>query len=578
MKSADQHPQIYNLLIILLVSLLFTACAGKFDQGPVGKTSEPRQYPDLKVYQQKSDETKVSLIKILSAEAEKFSWQQNYQDALFVYNQALSLAKEEEKPPLIQAIENVLQKTSAKDIDEFRKIQNIHIPRPLLLYWLGINYGLENNMALSKETLESFLYQYPDHRYAVDAQELVQIISKSFFNKDTIGCLLPLSGKYAIFGQRALSGIQLAIQELSKKYSRPFRLIVKDTKADSDLAVQGVRELQLKNVAGIIGPLLAVQKAGQEAQQLKIPMIALTQKNDFPLLGDYLFANFITPEMQVETLGSYLFGNLGIKKVAILYPDEKYGKKYMNLFWDIADEYGVQVVGVETYNGKDTDFRKPIQKLTGAFFPLPEFLQLQENLDDQVDSQIGTDAEDIGSQIPKMLTVREQIEADREDKKEKVQIDFEALFIPDSPSKVKLILPQLVFNDALGMYIVGTNLWHHQSLLKDAKGYNKQAVITDGFFDGSRNLATAKFTKAFQTLFGNKPKFLEAIAYDTATILFEAAMSEGVDSGFAIKGALKGGRVFEGVTGSTVFDENGIAHRDLFLMTIKKGKFVEISR
>jgi branched-chain amino acid transport system substrate-binding protein len=70
------------------------------------------------------------------------------------------------------------------------------------------------------------------------------------------------------------------------------------------------------------------------------------------------------------------------------------------------------------------------------------------------------------------------------------------------------------------MYLVGTNLWHHNSLLKDARGYNKRAIITDGFFDNSRNPITAEFTRKFSDLYHTNPKFIEAIAYDTASILF----------------------------------------------------------
>ncbi|MBU2430584.1 MAG: penicillin-binding protein activator [Proteobacteria bacterium] len=529
----------------------------------------------MKIYKEKSHDTQVSLIQILTSEAEKFVWQGNFQDALFIYNQALIHAQETEKQDLLARIETVLQKTSAKDIEEFRQIKNIQIPEPLLLYWLGINYGLENNVDESKKILESFLYLYPDHPHAMDARELVQIISKSFFNKDTIGCLLPLSGKYAIFGHRALYGIQLAIQELSKKYSRQFKLIVKDTKADPIVAAQCVRELQLKNVAGIIGPLLAEKEAGDEAQNLKIPMIAMTQKNDFPLQGDYLFANFITPEMQVKTLGNYLFGNLGIKKAAILYPREKYGQIYMNLFWDMADEYGVQIVGVESYDISSTDFTLPIQKLTGVALPLPDFLQIQKKplLDSEVDVD---DLNTTDEQAEEELENLDQINEEKKD--EKIVIDFEVLFIPDSPAKVKLILPQLAFNDATGMYLAGTNLWHDKSLLTDAKGYNKQAVITDGFFDGSQNPLTLEFTKKFTALFGEPPQFLEAIAYDTALIMFTAAMDDAVDSRSSLRDLLKSENFFDGVTGSTAFDENGVAQRDLFLITIKKGQFVEISQ
>jgi len=512
------------------------------------------------------DPSKMSMIEILSAEAQKFFLQEDYQDALFLYNQAFSQANEDEKKQLIPGIESVLTKTPTKIIEEFIDIKNIQIPRALLLYWLGLNYALEtdieNNTVKSKEVLETFLFEYPDHPYYSDAADLVDVIKKSLFNRDTIGCLLPLTGKYAIFGQRALSGIQLAIQELSKKYSRQFNLIIHDTQANPDIAIEGVRLFHQKNVAGIIGPLLTVVQAGMEAQKLGIPMIALTQKNDFPLQGDYLFANFITPQMQVQTLGAYLFLELGIKKVAILYPNEKYGKKYMELFWDIVDEYDGEVVGVESYDGKKTDFAEPIQRLTGQFFPVPDFLK-PESIELENTNFLQTDIEK---------------ENFKEEEEEKIEIDFEALFIPDSPSIVDLILPQLAYNDARGIYLVGTNLWHHKSLLKDAKRYNKQAIITDGFFSGSKNFVTAQFAKKFEALFNTKSKFLEAISYDTASILFLTAMDETIDSRQALKDALQGKRVYEGVTGNTIFDKDGIAHRELFLMTIKKGRFVEISR
>lgn len=544
-----------KFFIIFNMMLWVSACSHLPAKPSFEKDKTPVEVSESAKEKTGQDRPKISLIEILSAEADKFFLQESYKDALFVYNQALSQATEDETPQLISRIESVLAKTPAKTIAELLDIKDIHIPKPLLMYWLGLNFALENNTVKSKEILETFLFQYPDHPYYNDAADLVSVIKKSFFHKDTIGCLLPLTGKYAVFGQRALTGIQLAIQELSKKYSREFKLIIKDTRANPDIAIEGVRNLHQKNVAGIIGPLLTVNQAGREAEKLGMPMIALTQKSEFPLQGEYLFSNFITPEMQVRTLGAYLFQELGINKVAILYPNEKYGKKYMELFWDIVDEYGGEVVGIESYDGKKTDFTQPIQKLTGQFFPVPEFLKPE-------------------AVAPEM----NPLSGEDENSKEKIQIDFQALFIPDSPSNINLILPQLSFNDATGMYLIGTNLWHHDSLLKDAKGYNHRAIITDGFFDNSQNLETARFAKKFEGIFNTKPKFLEAISYDTASILFLAAMDEAVDSREALKDALQGNRLFEGVTGNTVFDADGVAHRELFLMTIKNGKFVEISR
>ena len=575
MKFEYPHLLYFRNLIICIIILWLSACT----QLPVKHPSEkdtipiPEEVTEQAKEEIEDEQPKISIIEILSSEAEKFSLLENYQDALFVYNQALSQASEDEKPPLILRIESVLMKTPTNDIEKFIDIKNIHIPRSLLLYWLGLNYALENNAVKSKEILETFLFEYPDHPYYSDAADLVDVIKKSLFNRDTIGCLLPLTGKYAIFGQRALSGIQLAIQELSKKYNRQFKLIIHDTQANPDMAVEGVRQLHQKNVAGIIGPLLAVGQAGREAETLQIPMIALTQKSDFPLQGDYLFANFITPEMQVQTLGAYLFLKLGIKKVAILYPNEKYGKKYMKLFWDIVDKYDGEVVGVESYDGKKTDFTEPIQKLTGQFFPVPDFLKSEI---DEPENSAGRYEDQPVDLV--QIAIESEARQGKEEEEEKIQIDFEALFIPDSPSKINLILPQLAFNDARGMYLIGTNLWHHKSLLKEAKGYNKNAIITDGFFDNSQNPAIVGFLKNFKPLFNTKPQFLEAISYDTASMLFLTAMDETIDSRQTLKDALQGKRIFEGVTGNTIFDKDGIAHRKLFLMTIKKGEFVEINR
>ena len=482
---------------------------------------------------EQKEEPLSSLVQVLSAEAEKFFLQENFKDALSIYDQLYPKLKEDQKLEMISKMESVLAKTPARDLEGWLENRETHIPKALLLYYLGLNHALENNPEKSIRSLEIFISEYPDHYHYYDALDLLETVKKSLFNPDTIGCLLPLTGKYAVFGQRALTGIQLAVQELSKKYSREFKVIVMDTQADPEMTVEGVKTLQEKNVAGILGPFLMEAEAGKEAEKFKIPLIAFTQKNDFPLQGDYLFANFITPEMQVQALGSYIFADLGIKKAAILYPDEKYGIRFMELFRDIAWEYEAEIVGIESYDGKKTDFTVPIRKISRAFL--------------------------LASESPTPT------------------LDFQALFIPDSPSRINLILPQLSFNDAGGMYLIGTNLWHDESLLKVAKGYNKKIIIPDGFLESSQKPVTEEFTKKFEALFHHKPQFLEAIAYDTASILFTTAMDETVDSREALKNALKGKRIYEGVTGHTLFDEQGTAHRPLFLMTVKNGGFIEIT-
>ncbi len=208
--------------------------------------------------------------------------------------------------------------------------------------------------------------------------------------------------------------------------------------------------------------------------------------------------------------------------------------------------------------------------MSGKYYPVPDFLKAEEETE-----QI----EELVDGLPeKLKKVENNNVRNQQEEEEPVEIDFQALFIPDSPSQLKLILPQLAFNDIRGIYLVGTNLWHHESMIKrDIKGYNRNAIIADGYFDKSKNPETVRFTQNFVSLFNRKPKFIEAIAYDTASILFSTAMDESIDSQQQLKTALQGGHIYEGATGLTVFDKKGHAHRRLFLVTIKKNKFVEIN-
>ncbi len=560
-------------VLALYLSVLW-GCAQKPALKPVDKPAEEKT---------EKKET-VPLLPILMAEAEKFMDQENFQDALLIYNQALdeamagSQAGETDLAAVIAAIEAALEKTPPRTIETFAAIKNLTIPQALLQYWAGHNYVAENAYDLARPLLEVFLTDFPDHPRAEEAAELLNTIQQAEFDRYTIGCLLPLSGKYKVYGQKALRGVQLAVHDLSTKYGQPFKVVVKDTRSDPDHAAVCVEELSRENVLGIVGPLLVPEAAGRRAEELKIPLIALTQKREFPLQGDYLFSNFITPEMQVQSLGSYIFMELGLKKVAILYPDERYGKRYMELFWDVVDEFGGQVVGVEAYDGSKTDFTDPLRKLTGEYYPLPEFLipdaeEGIEGLDGEMppsDDTILPAGEDSGPR----LSSRGSAVANED----RIDIDFQALFIPDALSRVNLILPQLAFNDVRGMVLLGTNLWHHKSLLTQAKGYNKNAVIPDGYFGESNNPVTAAFDKTFKEVFQEAPGFLEAISYDTANILLTAAMDPEADSRENVKEMLQGKLMFDGVTGRTIFDTTGSPHKELFLLTVKHGKFREISR
>ncbi|MFO7970952.1 MAG: penicillin-binding protein activator, partial [Desulfobacterales bacterium] len=288
----------------------------------------------------------------------------------------------------------------------------------------------------------------------------------------------------------------------------------------------------------IIGPVIMAEPAAREAQDNGVPIITLTQRDNITSIGDWVFRNFITPVAQVKALVSYAVQDLNLTRFAILYPDENYGKTFMNLFWDEVIAFGGRVAGVESYNSAHTDFSDSIKKLVGLYYD-------------------------------------ENIIEEKQEKTEAI-VDFDAVFIPDAPKKAGLIIPQLAFYDVIDIYLLGTNLWHSDSLIEMAREYVQDAIMPDGFFVESASEEVTDFVKNFHNTFQRKPEYIEAVAYDTAVILFQTVSSPDIRFRSDLKNKLKTFNDFPGVTGLTSFDNSGEVRKKLYLLQIKGNGFVEL--
>ena len=168
----------------------------------------------------------------------------------------------------------------------------------------------------SREILQLYLQKYPRGRRVEDARQLMEILTVKKEEGIKIGCLLPLSGKYALFGQRALKGVQVALAGLIPRYGDQIRLIIRDTASDNGVALQAMQELITAQVLAVVGPMVTAQSVAGVAQVHGIPLIAMTQREDVARPGGYVFTNFITPAMQVESLVSHAMVHLGARQFA----------------------------------------------------------------------------------------------------------------------------------------------------------------------------------------------------------------------------------------------------------------------
>jgi branched-chain amino acid transport system substrate-binding protein len=521
-------------------------------------------------------------------------------DALHFYTLSYEKSKGLEREAVIEKLKGAVVQLDKADIMSIIKNMEYKPPAGMLMYLYGLKKAEEEQYDDAIIMLSDFVDRFPDHNYAVKAKNIIEELStKSLYSRYTIGCLLPLSGYYKSFGDKALKGIELALWQFCSQGDQPsIKIIIKDTGSEPDVAANAVKELFEEHIAAIIGPIFTAESAALEAQSREIPIVTITQKDNITDTGDYVFRNFFSPRMQVETIVSYAIEELELKKFAILYPDENYGKVFMNLFWDEVVAYGGKVVGVESYKLNSTDFADPIKKLVGLYYELPEDLENTGELiegegksDDFEEVEDGNEIddyeegkEDDGGSEEDYNEADESVEEGKPsgeegsvkaDEPEPI-IDFNAIFIPDSPKRAGLIIPQLSFYDVDNVYLFGTNLWHSDILIKMAGQYVQNAIMPDIFFAESSSEKVKDFVMTFEKTFREKPGFIEAVAYDTAMMLFQIVSRPDVRFRSAVKNELMKLSNFQGVTGLTSFDNNGELKKDLYLLKIKGNKFVEL--
>jgi ABC-type branched-subunit amino acid transport system substrate-binding protein len=474
-------------------------------------------------------------------------------DAIFFYHIAYQNARSSEEKNILFKLKTVVSQLSTEDTLSLLMRLDDEFLRSYLLYQLGVNRYEKQDYKEASKIFSEFIENFPDHEKVDQAKNLIEEINQKFaFERRLIGGLLPLSGPYETFGRRALRGIQFALDQFNSQSNQPaFEMIVKDSESVPEIAIQSIRQLDENRVAIIIGPIITGEHAAQEAQIKGIPIITLTQKPEIPELGDYVFRIFLTPQMQIDAIVPFLIDQLGLRRFAVLYPQDRYGTTFMELFRDKVLDYGATMVAIESYKPGQTDFALQIKKLSKTF----------------------NDHQDSVANYSQQSSFRGK---NRHTKSE-VIVDFDAIFIPDVPEKIALIAPQLTFYDIDDVLLLGTNLWHSDKLIQMAHEYIQEAIMADVFYAEDSKKNVKEFIMSFEEFYGQSPGFIEALAYDAAMIALQAASNQRVESRIDLKDELKNLRNFDGVTGLTSFKENGDAVKKLYLLQVQDNKFVELN-
>jgi branched-chain amino acid transport system substrate-binding protein len=400
----------------------------------------------------------------------------------------------------------------------------------------------------------------PDQYWVSIGRRLLDRVTAALSVKiGNIGCLLPLSGPFAIYGQEVLNGIQLGMGVFTQpEGERTIDLIIRDTRGEPDVAVSLVEELAEEDkVMAIIGPLASKPStaAVKRAQELGIPIITLTQKEGITLEGDMVFRNFMTPSKEVERVLEKAILGMSLKRFGILYPDNSYGRFFMNLFWKKAQELGGTITAVEAYPPDETDFAVEIKKMVGLYYHRPESVRamVKEINWLEAEEKIKEDSDLNGEHDP--------------------VVDFDAIFIPDNYGQVALITPQFPFYSIFDVRFLGTSLWQSPELIELAGAYVQGAIFPAGFFLEGGSAIAQDFVKRYIENFEKEPGILAATGYDTIRMLKNIVEKGPIKTRKEFQTALFAQDDYYGVTGWIAFDQDGEVIKDPILLTVSGSHF-----
>ncbi|KIH77759.1 amino acid/amide ABC transporter substrate-binding protein, HAAT family [Geoalkalibacter ferrihydriticus] len=353
----------------------------------------------------------------------------------------------------------------------------------------------------------------------------------------TLGAILPLSGRFAPFGERMRRGMDLALS-LHNQGSHQARFIYRDSGAEAQTSADNVTTLvNIDRVIAIAGPLTgaAAQSAARRAQREAAPLLALSPREGLPQEGSWVFRNSLTSRQQARALAHYAVTRAGKQTFGVLYPENRLGEELLNLFSQEVQRLGGRVVKQQSYGEDTTDFRTQIHGLLG-YDP-----------------------------------------AAAANRSRKRPLPFDALFIPDYADRVGVIAPQLAYYGMEKVPLLGINGWNSPDLLRLGGRFVEGAVFVDGFFIDSPQPMVREFVALYREAFDEDPTILEAQAFDSAGILLYLLSRPDVRGREDLRRHLSGLQNFPGVTGYLSADRDGELERDLFLIQVRDGRFVQLS-
>lgn len=346
-------------------------------------------------------------------------------------------------------------------------------------------------------------------------------VSSGAKNAAKIGFTAALTGGAAAYGKSEEEGVRLAVEEINKKGDFPIDLLVEDTKAVPADSMNATKKLIQEKVSMIIGPMTSneAKAAGPIIQNAKVPSleISVTAEN-ITDIGDCIFRNSVPESKNIPQTVKKTHKLLGYKTAAILYAhDNEQHVTAQKYFRKTMEEEGVQVIDVETFGSKDSEYSA---QLTNIQHKAPDVIVVCSYYQE-------------GSRILKKM--REM---------------------------------------GMDQPVLGDNGFVSPELGKMAGAAADNVYVSSMWSADRKDEKVQKFVENYTKAYGRAPDQFAASAYDGVYMAMDAMQRAGTTTDHKkIRDALAQMKDFKGVCGTFSFDEKRDPVVDLILMKMQDGKF-----
>ena len=346
-------------------------------------------------------------------------------------------------------------------------------------------------------------------------------VSSGAKNAAKIGFTAALTGGAAAYGKSEEEGVRLAVEEINKKGDFPIDLLVEDTKAVPADSMNATKKLIQEKVSMIIGPMTSneAKAAGPIIQNAKVPSleISVTAEN-ITDIGDCIFRNSVPESKNIPQTVKKTHKLLGYKTAAILYAhDNEQHVTAQKYFQKTMEEEGVQVIDVETFGSKDSEYSA---QLTNIQHKAPDVIVVCSYYQE-------------GSRILKKM--REM---------------------------------------GMDQPVLGDNGFVSPELGKMAGAAADNVYVSSMWSADRKDKKVQKFVENYTKAYGRAPDQLAASAYDGVYMAMDAMQRAGTTTDHKkIRDALAQMKDFKGVCGTFSFDEKRDPVVNLILMKMQDGKF-----